>query len=206
MTLAARAPCAVSLTCGCCAVTSSPMDGLRYARTIRPSRAVELSPSRSSARSACLRQTIGVSGSSGVRQIGVRPRSAESVSSSRLSSMTSAVRGDARRTRPRRARFRSRLSIYGEYQTRVHRSAGGDPCVREPHSELPAGSAESEPVRYAGRDVPRSFRGTVGVTCTITTDVTFAADGSSASGLETLSCSNSSSSCTSTYRFTATRQ
>ena len=45
-----------------------------------------------------------------------------------------------------------------------------------------------------------------GVTCTITTDVTFAADGSSASGLETLSCSGSSSSCTSTYKVTATRQ
>jgi hypothetical protein len=42
--------------------------------------------------------------------------------------------------------------------------------------------------------------------CTVTTDVTFATDGSSASGLETVSCSTASASCTSTYRIGSTRQ
>jgi hypothetical protein len=45
-----------------------------------------------------------------------------------------------------------------------------------------------------------------GTTCTGTTDVTFAADGSGATGLETISCSNASASCTSTYNTTETRQ
>lgn len=45
-----------------------------------------------------------------------------------------------------------------------------------------------------------------GVSCTGTSDSTFASDGSSASGVETLSCSDSTSGCTSTYQVTFTRQ
>jgi hypothetical protein len=45
-----------------------------------------------------------------------------------------------------------------------------------------------------------------GIDCSVTTDVTFAKDGSSASGLETAMCSNSAASCTSTYDVTATRR
>jgi hypothetical protein len=45
-----------------------------------------------------------------------------------------------------------------------------------------------------------------GVDCSVTTDVTFAKDGSGATGLETATCSNSSASCTSTYDVTATRR
>ncbi len=41
-----------------------------------------------------------------------------------------------------------------------------------------------------------------GTTCTITTDVTFAQDGSSASGLETASCTDGTVSCTSTHAVT----
>jgi hypothetical protein len=47
---------------------------------------------------------------------------------------------------------------------------------------------------------------TNGVACNATTDVTFASDGSGASGLETVTCSSSSASCTSTYTVTLTRQ
>lgn len=47
---------------------------------------------------------------------------------------------------------------------------------------------------------------TNGTTCTATTDVTFATDGSSASGLETVSCSNVSTTCTSTYSVSFTQQ
>jgi len=47
---------------------------------------------------------------------------------------------------------------------------------------------------------------TNGTTCSATTDVTFASDGSGATGLETITCSNSSASCTSTYTVTLTRQ
>jgi hypothetical protein len=43
---------------------------------------------------------------------------------------------------------------------------------------------------------------TGGTTCMFTVDVTFASDGSSASGLETISCPK----CTSTYAVTGTRQ
>jgi hypothetical protein len=45
-----------------------------------------------------------------------------------------------------------------------------------------------------------------GTSCTVDTDVTFASDGSGATGLETFSCANGASSCTSTYAVTATRQ
>jgi hypothetical protein len=45
-----------------------------------------------------------------------------------------------------------------------------------------------------------------GTTCNFTTDVTFASDGSGATGLETFTCSNGSSSCWSTYAVTAARQ
>ncbi len=48
--------------------------------------------------------------------------------------------------------------------------------------------------------------GSNGVTCTATTDVTFAYDGSSAHGLESISCYNSVSSCASTYVVTLIRQ
>jgi hypothetical protein len=45
-----------------------------------------------------------------------------------------------------------------------------------------------------------------GVTCTSTTDVTFASDGSSASGLITLSCTEGATSCVSTYNVSIQRQ
>lgn len=45
-----------------------------------------------------------------------------------------------------------------------------------------------------------------GATCTLSSDVTFSADGENGSGLETLSCSDASSSCTSTYAVTSTRK
>lgn len=45
-----------------------------------------------------------------------------------------------------------------------------------------------------------------GVTCMVTTDVTFARDGSSASGLESVTCTGNGASCTSTYQVSAARQ
>lgn len=45
-----------------------------------------------------------------------------------------------------------------------------------------------------------------GSTCSVTSDVTFSPDGTSASGLETARCTYSGGSCTSTYNVTATRQ
>lgn len=41
--------------------------------------------------------------------------------------------------------------------------------------------------------------------CKSTTDITFTADGTSASGLQTMSCTDATGSCTSTYKVTATR-
>ncbi|HEX7603770.1 MAG TPA: hypothetical protein VF316_19260 [Polyangiaceae bacterium] len=45
-----------------------------------------------------------------------------------------------------------------------------------------------------------------GLTCHVTSDLTYASDGSTAAGTETASCSGASSTCTSTYQITVTRQ
>ena len=47
---------------------------------------------------------------------------------------------------------------------------------------------------------------TNGVTCDVTSDVTFAKDGGAASGLETVTCMSGSSSCMSTYAVSAQRK
>lgn len=45
-----------------------------------------------------------------------------------------------------------------------------------------------------------------GLTCHVTSDVTYASDGRSGSGTETASCSGASTTCSSTYQITITRQ
>jgi len=45
-----------------------------------------------------------------------------------------------------------------------------------------------------------------GLTCHVTSDLTYASDGTTAAGTETASCSGASSICTSTYQITVTRQ
>lgn len=45
-----------------------------------------------------------------------------------------------------------------------------------------------------------------GLTCTVNTDITFAEDGSSSSGLESTNCQSSTYSCSSTYQVSGVRQ
>jgi len=72
-------------------------------------------------------------------------------------------------------------------------------------SSVPVSCASTEQSGCTAHDADCAET-TNGVTCMVTTDVTFASDGSSATGLETLSCSNASSSCVSTYTVSAARQ
>ena len=45
-----------------------------------------------------------------------------------------------------------------------------------------------------------------GLTCHVTSDLTYASDGASAAGTETASCTGGSTTCASTYQITVTRQ
>lgn len=72
-------------------------------------------------------------------------------------------------------------------------------------TETPLTCGSTMQTGCTAQDTDCSFA-TNGTTCSVTTDVTYASDGSGAMGLETLTCTMGTAGCTSTYQVTATRQ